>query len=1010
MKKILGSLIIISQSLFPVLWAGEGVPATAMKNDLTESMTKARLEKETAAPQLEMTGAGPVLTLAGKTETKKGNKYLYGSIRFQTPQDWRGKRLIFNASSNHPDVTEALYIRCFNRGESHPSWGFFSWSKPLSDTPTRFVLTPYRDSELNWEANGLSSSDPNAIDRVQLWIGTSRNLADIDVRLSDFKLEDAPVDTWVLRPEYATAPAPVTHPAGLIKTTDINLGRDNVRNCPWAAKLLDTWREKSKPLMAIDPQRLATAIPAENPWLQCPCPRCGVHSDFAWSAGLRPDGESIACAKCGLVLPSPDYPEDRSYTVKLTNGRTAVIKYRWSDKEFYGEHKQYLSGLVNWAKVARLYKLPNLAYVYALTGEKAYAEQVRALLLRFAEVYPGYVVRFRCTAYESPRQNFMASKMADWKFQDSMLVIALATAYDLTAGSGLYSDADRLQIENGIFREYKWLISAYAPTRDWCSNAVPAHMTAGALTAVMLGDHALMRWVLEGDDGLKAFIENNYHADGFWNENSASYAEMSNQPLLQLLEAVNGYSDPAQYTGKDRYDNVDIFKLAPRSALIFGSNVRVLMPDGNLPATNDSCFGEKIHRSWLEFVCRHFPSPANRALLQSGVAESGYGEYSLFKLPGKAEAVDPSLLGSLFRSQLITGPGWAILRPDNGKNDTALLLAYSPFSGGHTHNSSLNFIYYDFNRELITDLGYLHYTHPLRPWLISPLAHNLVVVDGELQSDKRHPQLDFFSADTAVKVAAASSPDCYPGVTREYGRTMFMMPLANGHPYVADFFRVVGGKDHLYVLRADGAALQFSGTALRWQPESLVCGDGEKTGAKWFKDVKAATVEPGTITAEWPIGDLKLTLFWSNSRQQQLLTGTVPAARDPHKPFDVTTRNAVFMARAAGPENLFMGVLEAHRDGGLVKTVKALTVTSGVGAGLEIIHQDGTDILLVNYGKAPLRIREYPGVELDGAYGAIRIRNGKLQQLFLGKGRQLTYDGEKLSGSAAIAGGVEKTF
>jgi len=951
---------------------------------------------------------GKNLSLSGKTPEKKGNKYFYSSIYFKTPLDLKGKSLEFDAATKFPAATQAIYLRFFNKDESKPTLSYFSWSSPLSVTPKKFSLTRYQDSALKWESSTVGNSDPGAVTRLQIWIGSNQDNADIDLTMSNLRVvENNDHGNWTKQPVYADKAADVKHPSGPIKAEDVMRGRNNVKQYEWARKQLAEYREKSKILMALDPRNLEKEIPMEDPWLQCPCPRCGEHADRAWNKGLNQDGNTINCVKCGQVLPSADFPEDKTYTAITSHGHTKTIKYHEGKTSYYGNQRQHISGIINWMRVSRLFKLHNLGYVYALTGEEQYAKQVRSLLLRFAEAYPEYVVRFRTTAYATPLENNMASKVADWKFQDSSLVINLAIAYDLTVGSGLYSDADRLKIENGIFREYQWLITAHAPTSDWCSNAVPAHMTAAALCAAMTGDHNLMKWVMEGSEGFKSFIQHNYHRDGFWNENSASYALMANQPLLQLLDTLHNYSDAPEYNKPDRYDKLDIFRTVPETRNIFSCEGKTVMPDGNLPPTNDSCFGEKIPQSWLEFNFYHFPTPENLAMLQSGLAATAHSEYSLFKRQTQLTDAARNSQSNLFSSRLVAGPCWAILRPDNNKNNTALLFNYGPFTGGHAHNSALNFSYYDDQRELITDLGYMRYTHPLRPWMISPLAHNLVVVDGKPQSDQRAPQLNYFSSNNAIKIVAASAPEAYPGITKEYSRTMMLIPLKNQRYYAVDFFRVRGGKEHVYAIHGDSADYTTSLPESDWKAEAFICGDAEKTGSKWLKDVKTAVSEaPFTVTWKSP-SKVNTRMFWCNDQNNhQLFMAQAPGSRDPNKPYDIKNMIAVFMSRVTGPMSDFAAVFEAFREQSQIDKVNTLNIHRGTGRAIEVTHGEDIDIIMVNYDQEPLELEAYPSVRLDGGFGVIRINKLKVVSIFLGAGKSLSYGKEKLENAENLSGQV----
>lgn len=70
-------------------------------------------------------------------------------------------------------------------------------------------------------------------------------------------------------------------------------------------------------------------------------------------------------------------------------------------------------------------------------------------------------------------------------------MVPLVTAYDLTRDSGVYSDADKVKIENDLFREYKRMMVAYPPWRDL---TLPFGYAGMAYAGQVLGDH--------GDDRL----------------------------------------------------------------------------------------------------------------------------------------------------------------------------------------------------------------------------------------------------------------------------------------------------------------------------------------------------------------------------------------------------------------------------------------------------------------------------------------------------------------------------
>jgi ribosomal protein L11 methyltransferase len=63
-----------------------------------------------------------------------------------------------------------------------------------------------------------------------------------------------------------------------------------------------------------------------------------------------------------------------------------------------------------------------------------------------------------------------------------------------------------------------------------------------------------MQWVLHS---LPDFLNIYYRRDGFWHEATPSYANMANGPLNLLAATLNGYSDAADYQGRqEKYDLV----------------------------------------------------------------------------------------------------------------------------------------------------------------------------------------------------------------------------------------------------------------------------------------------------------------------------------------------------------------------------------------------------------------------------------------------------------------------
>lgn len=945
------------------------------------------------------------IKLYGITPENKGSKYFSFSIILKEPVNLENKQLSFNASTTTPDITAALYVRLYNESSQKPSWSFFNWAHTFNNEEILITISKGQSNKLTWEPKATDEGNVEKINRIQFYIGTQEANKEMNMTINNIKLEAVSMKNSV---QWENKPANVNHPNGLFKQEDIKRGQENIKHHDWAKEQLSMLRKSSEFWMKIPDTELNTWIPEDDAWFKCLCPNCFTQPEYAWK-DLSPDGK-LQCANCKHTFPSEKFPEKDSYTVTTPHGKLRTIKYyKGPDQMIHDENigpKYHISGTINWIRLNNLNKIYALAYVYALTDEKPYAEKVRKMLLRFAEVYPDYMVKFRATAYNSPSQHLMAGKLCDWKFQDSIMIIALANAYDLTYNSGLYTDEDKLKIENGIFRDFKWLITAYSPSKDWCINAVPAHMTAGALCGVMLGDHELIEWTLKGETGFKYFTEKYYHRDGFWYENSPAYATMANSPLYQLADILEGYTDPENYKGPNRYDKLNIFKEIPRLESIFSCMVPTIMPNGRLPAINDSDFNCRMPVQWMEFNYNHIKTQEQLAMLQytSKFSQGGSGNiYAVFK--SQPEKSTPPLPEKLKTSTIISGPQWAILRrPETSAKSTALV-NYAGGNGGHFHNSTLNLIYYDHSSELLTDLGYLAWQHPNRPWMVSPLAHNLVIVDATPQNNTRKGKIDFWSPQGQIKAVTTSAPSCYPGTTEKYQRTVLNIPLPGNHQYIADFFTVKGGKTHLYTLHADGETftvpqnLNFSSIA----PETL---GNAQTGSTWLKNAKSSKSPAGTLQFTWKNTEgITTSLYWINDGKQEIITASAPGIRDRKNPFDKSIIN-LFMAQAHGPENTFAGVIAAGKNTNQIVEVKKLE-TSGTckAAAISVKHTGGLDIILTAENeKSHISIKEYPQLNFIGQYAVIRLNNDKPVYMWMGNAEILKWENIELKGIPSLTG------
>ena len=781
-------------------------------------------------------------------------------------------------------------------------------------------------------------------------------------------------------------PAPLQPPFTL-GPAEVAAARKNLERYPWARKLLASLRRQADDLLAIPVDRLPWHIPDE-PGASCCCPACGQVPEVAWRGPRNNDGHRLLCADCGTVFPNPDYPEDKTFQLKLANGRKLTLHYYEGKSIKLNEGKRYfISGVIRERRTRILIdKLPALSALYALEGDRKIAQQARNILLRFAEVYPGYPPRLRNSYYSRYGKNPIEGKFYRWKFGDSQYMVKMATLYDVTRHSDVYTDEDRVKIENGLFREYKRMMVAFPPWRD-LTNSLPYGYAGMAHVGRLLGDHEMIAWVVSGPQSLENFMAARFHRDGFWHEDTCSYQNMTLGSMHLILTALAGYSDPADYQGKDRFDRLDPAASVPMLGKAYVAQFHARMPDGALPALNDSVAYFQFRLCYAEHAWRYFRLPEAKAILdyaqKDGEKQSGSLE-ELFRDPPESDVTAPAPLPAFVdRSRIMPGPRWMILWGSSGPQGSALVLDNGENTVWHVHNSSLNFLYFDYGRELVTDMGYLSAQHQLTPFNKSPIAHQTVLVDGvpHTRAPDRCVESDFFAGkDTPIQAVRGHAPNVYPEVTSRFERTLFYVNRGPGQRYAVDFFEVQGGKSHLYVFHAVGEDFRTPELPLK-KFDLQTLGD-KSIGTPFLTDGRSAPVT-GPQNFIWyddtkdGIGTVfRLPKNWTG----EFLTARAPGNRDFHKPLS-DKKMHLLMLRRQGPENCFAGVLEGFSGAPTPREVELFPAQNG--RALRVVSPERTEWFFSSNGQGPLTCAALPGMEMRARAGAVILEKGIVKELFV---------------------------
>ena len=418
--------------------------------------------------------------------------------------------------------------------------------------------------------------------------------------------------------------------------------------------------------------------------------------------------------------------------------------------------------------------IANLGTIYALTGEKKYAEFAKQILLAYADAYPNYAVGAR------PGFSHAPSKAFDQVLSDATWIIPVARGYDLIHDLPSITPAEREHIESDLLSGVGRLLlhnhSMFEAPTNWSAIGTSAMLIIG----YAIDNQDFIKTALYGIKGRpekpsgglydRHFSGKAIDADGMWAEGAMGYQFMALQALICDAEIL-------WHHGVDMYRYRD-------AALkrLFDSPLQFAYPNLKTPAIHDSGYGSIIGGDCYlyEYAYRRYHDPAYLLILnQTGrhlaAAFQQFPVSILYDrdLAEKAAPVE-------WKSVNFFGVGYGILRQTTATGTSSLLLDYGP-NRSHGHPDKLNIDLYAFNERLIPDPGSVWYEQPLyRQWYRSSLAHNTLVVDELDQIMAAATQVVYGPAAT-MGVQRAWTSDACPGLIMD--RAVFLTP-----DYLADLF------------------------------------------------------------------------------------------------------------------------------------------------------------------------------------------------------------------------------
>ncbi|MBO9707381.1 MAG: alginate lyase family protein [Caulobacter sp.] len=554
--------------------------------------------------------------------------------------------------------------------------------------------------------------------------------------------------------------------------------------------------------------------------------------------------------------------------------------------------------------------------LYRLTGDKAYADYARDLLLAYAKLYP--------TLKDHPAGNSSVKGRLFWQaLNDSVWLVYGAQGYDAIRDT--LTPEQRRTIDDDVFRRMAAFLSEgkNAAYFDRIHNHATWATAGVGMTGYVLRDKALVDRALNGTkhDGKAGFLRQVdllFSPDGYYAE-GPYYQRYALAPFIIFARAIQ-QNDPQRGVFKRR-DGVLLKAVDAVIQSSYGGKlfpINDAMPDKGLD-TEEIVTGVAVAYSQtkdpgLLTIAREqgrtLLSPDGLAVAKAVAA-------------GEGRPFD-------FRSmELRDGPngdlGDLVFLRRGGANGQALVMKNTQQGQGHGHFDRLNWLFYDNGQPVVRDYGaarFLNveakggggYLDENDSWAMQTVAHNTLVVNGKSQFDadwrvgEEHPTTPlFYQAGQGLQIASARIDKAYDGVVLT--RTLAMVEHPDlAYPVVIDLFRAKGGKATDYDL-----PLHFNGhvitafDAAHSVRERPVLGQDAGYQHLWVDAVSGPSDKARSLT--WLLGQRFYTYHFGASAPISALL-VESGANDPK--FNLRREPALIQRMQGQADASFFSVLEPH--------------------------------------------------------------------------------------------------
>lgn len=610
--------------------------------------------------------------------------------------------------------------------------------------------------------------------------------------------------------------------------------------------------------------------------------------------------------------------------------------------------------------------LYDVGQLYALTGDKKYADFAGQAMMDYAEVYPSWKLH-PAKKEQSPGRMFWQN------LNESMFLLNIAQCYNVIKDA--LTQEQREKIEKDLLRNMADFLSVEAPETF---NKVHNHGTwataAVGLTGYAIGDDEYVQKALLGLDksGEAGFLKQMdvlFSPDGYYNE-GPYYHRFALKPFVIFAQAVE--KNNPEYKIFEKRDG--ILKKAIYS-LIQQNYGGLFFP------INDAIKEKGIRTNeLLNGVAIAYELTGDTGLLSIA------GEQDTFVLTpesrklasdlaaGKATPFDYKSM-RLGDGQDGTEGALDILRASNDPKGLAVVAKNTSQGLGHGHFDKMGLLVYDAGHEILRDYGAArflnveakyggHYLPENNAYAKQTVAHNALVVDetshfnGDVRIGNQHaPKLGAFIDDENVKLTSAEIETAYDGVRIDRSVAIIEDSAFDG-PVIIDLVEAHSENPHSYDLpfHYNGHLIETN-FEVKADPTSRV-PLGDKNGYQYLWKLAEASPVDGLSQVTWLL-DRKFYSVSSAVPTETKVVFTQVGANDPN--FNLKNEPG-FMLRAKTNDGIsIVSVIEPHGDYnptleytlGSHSQVKSVThIEAGANEYIQIETKDGETVGLGLAGDA----------------------------------------------------------